>query len=171
MPTATTADPTTNPSPSAHTARPRRQTGLAATFNAALVVALLGSIGTSPVTAQTAPAGSCAQVEVHNVRAQQGLLMVAAFADADSFGKKPQTQLKLPAGDTVMRFELCGLQGSEVALTLFQDLDADGKMGRNLMGMPTEPWGGSGTPGTFGPSWESGRVALDGKLIVVKLSQ
>jgi hypothetical protein len=44
-------------------------------------------------------------------------------------------------------------------------------MGRNLLGVPSEPWGASGTPGTFGPNWDSTRVALDGRAIVVKLSQ
>ena len=58
-----------------------------------------------------------------------------------------------------------------MALSLFQDLDSDGKFGRNLLGMPTEPWGSSGTPGAFGPSWDTGRVALDGKAIAVRLSQ
>ncbi len=116
-----------------------------------------------------APAG-CAEVEVHNVRPQQGQLMVAAYGDADSYQKKPLSQLRLAAGDSVMRFQVCGLSGSAVALMLFQDLDSDGKMGRNLVGMPTEPWGSSGTPGMMGPTWDSGRVPLDGKTIVVKMS-
>lgn len=123
------------------------------------------------VTASAAAPNGCATVEVQNVRPQQGQLMVAAYADAESFGKKPLAQMRVPAGDAVTSFQLCGLSGEQVALTMFQDLDSDGKMAKNLLGMPTEPWGGSGTPGTFGPSWETGRVALDGKPIVVKLSR
>lgn len=122
-------------------------------------------------TAFAAAPNGCATVEVQNVRPQQGQLMVAAYADAESFGKKPLAQMRVPAGDAVTSFQLCGLSGEQVALTMFQDLDSDGKMAKNLLGMPTEPWGSSGTPGTFGPSWETGRVALDGKPIVVKLSQ
>lgn len=53
---------------------------------------------------------------------------------------------------------------------LFQDLDGDGKMGRNMIGMPTEPWGSSGNPGMFGPQWDTGKVALDGSTIAVKMS-
>ncbi len=117
-------------------------------------------------------AEGCATVEVRNVRPQQGFLMVAAYLDAEAFEKKkPAAQLRLPAGDAVMNLEVCGLSGPQVALTLFQDLDSDGKMGRNLLGMPTEPWGASGSPGAFGPSWETGKVALDGSTIVVKLTQ
>jgi uncharacterized protein (DUF2141 family) len=113
----------------------------------------------------------CAQVEVSNVRPQQGHLMIAAYADAESYNKKPLVSLRLPAGEATMSFQVCGLSGAQVALALFQDLDSDGKMGKNLLGIPTEPWGGSGTPGTFGPSWDNGRVALDGKTIAVRLSQ
>jgi uncharacterized protein (DUF2141 family) len=125
------------------------------------------------LTAAGAPsfAQSCATVEVQNVRPQQGFLMIAAYADADSFSKKPVTSLRVAAGDAVTTFELCGLTGTAVAITMFQDLDSDGKMAKNLVGMPTEPWGSSGTPGMFGPTWETGKVALDGSKIIVKLSQ
>ncbi len=137
-------------------------TAAGALLSAALLVAA------SPAQAQD----GCAQVEVQNVRPQQGQLMVAAFGSAEQYRKKPLSQLRLPAGEgATMRFQLCGLSGAaEVALTLFQDLDSDGRMGTNLVGMPSEPWGSSGSPGTFGPSWETGRVKLDGSVIVVKMS-
>lgn len=117
-----------------------------------------------------AQAQTCATVELRNVRPGQGSVMVAAYADADSYGKKPVTSIRLPAGDAVMSFQLCGLSGNDVALMLFQDLDNDGKMGRNLLGLPTEPWGSSGTPGMMGPTWETGRVTRDAAAIVVNLS-
>ena len=120
----------------------------------------------SPAWAQ-----NCVTVEVHNVRPLQGQLMVAAYTDAEAFGKKAVHTLRVPAGEAVTPLQLCGVTGALVALTLYQDLDGDGKMGRNLLGMPTEPWGSSGTPGSFGPSWETAKVALDGTAIVVRLSQ
>lgn len=124
----------------------------------------------TPAAPQTEPASGCATVEVHNVRPQQGQLMLAAYGSAESFGKQPVKTLRLPAGEATMRLQLCGLSGSEVALMLFQDLDSDGKMARNLVGMPTEPWGSSGKPGMFGPQWDSGKVPLDGSAITVKMS-
>ncbi|MCE2908251.1 MAG: carotenoid oxygenase family protein [Burkholderiaceae bacterium] len=77
-----------------------------------------------PVQAQD----DSATVEIHNVRPQQGQLMVAAFGSADTYRKKPLAQLRLPAGDAAtQRLQLCGLAGrAEVALTLYQDLDGDG---------------------------------------------
>lgn len=134
-----------------------------------LATCLLATLGAA-ASAQTETA-SCNTVEVRNVRPGQGSLMIAAYADADSYGKKPVTSVRLSAGDAVMSFQLCGLSGPNVALMLFQDLDNDGKMGRNLLGLPTEPWGSSGAPGMFGPTWETGRVARDTAPIVVSLSQ
>ena len=115
-------------------------------------------------------AQTCVTVEVQNVRPQQGQLMLAAYADAESFGKKPVQALRVAAGEATTTVQVCGLTGSSVAFMLFQDLDSDGKMGKNALGMPSEPWGSSGTPGMFGPTWETGKVALDGKPIVVRMS-
>ena len=120
--------------------------------------------------AAAAQAQACVSVEVQNVRPQQGHLMLAAYADAESFGKKPVQALRVAAGEAITTVQVCGLTGSSVAFMLFQDLDSDGKMGKNALGMPSEPWGGSGTPGMFGPTWETGKVALDGKPIVVRMS-
>jgi uncharacterized protein (DUF2141 family) len=122
----------------------------------------------APALAQS----GCATVEVDNVRARQGYLMLAAYGSAETFIKTPLASLRVAAGEgTKQTLQVCGLSGSEVAVVLFQDLDGDGRMARNLVGMPTEPWGASGLPATFGPSWESGRVALGGKTIAVKLTQ
>ncbi len=124
------------------------------------------------VAAAPAPAADgCATVEVQNVRPQQGYLMVSAFSDEASFGRKPVSALRLAAGEATMRFQLCNLAGAEVALMLFQDLDSDGKMGSNLLGLPTEPWGASGNPGMMGPRWETARVKLDGEVLRVRMSQ
>jgi uncharacterized protein (DUF2141 family) len=123
------------------------------------------------LAAAPAWADTCATVEVRNVRPGQGFVMLAAYADAATFGKTSIASLKVPAGEAVMSVQLCGLSGAQVAITGYQDLDSDGKMGRNLFGMPVEPWGASGTPGSFGPSWETTAVALDGKTIGLSLSQ
>ena len=141
------------------TLRQAQSTGCFAAVVAALVLV-------PPIWAQ-----HCVTVEVHNVRPQQGHIMVAAYSDAEAFGKQAVLSMRIQAGEAITSLQLCGVAGSLVALTLFQDLDSDGKMGRNLLGMPTEPWGSSGKPGSFGPSWETAAVALDGTAIVVRLSQ
>lgn len=135
-----------------------------------IVPILAASLLALPLLARAATPG-CAAVEVQNVRPQQGRLMVAAFASAETFSKISVSSLALPAGDATMRFELCGLSGDTVALTLFQDLNSDGKLGTNLLGVPNEPWGASGHPGMMGPKWEATKVPLNDQPIVVQMSK
>ncbi len=129
------------------------------------------AVAAAPAAASAAAGTVCVDVEVQNVRPQQGLLFLAAYGSAESYGKKPLAVLKAAAGDATTRLQMCGISGDSVAISMFQDLDSDGKMAKNIMGMPTEPWGSSGTPGMFGPSWETGKVTLNGSAVVVKLSQ
>jgi uncharacterized protein (DUF2141 family) len=112
----------------------------------------------------------CATVEVHNVRARQGQLMVAAYGDAETFNNKPLAALRVPAGEAISRLRLCGLAGPEVAVVMYQDLDGNGQMNKNLLGVPTEPWGSSGRYGAFGPRWDTAKVTFDGGSIVVRLT-
>jgi uncharacterized protein (DUF2141 family) len=128
---------------------------------------------TAPTTAPTTAAG-CVQVEVQNVRPEQGSLMVAAYDAAASFNKAPAVATQLRAGAAAtMRFPLCGLAGGTVSLTLYQDLNGNGKLDSNAFGVPTEPWGASGRPMAMtAPTWESTMVPLDGATtIVVTLSK
>ena len=126
------------------------------------------------MTVHPAQAQACANVEVQNVRPEQGMLMIAAYADAAGFSSKaPVTALQMrPGPAATMSFPLCGLSGASVALTLFQDLNGNGKLDANVLGMPTEPWGASGKPVAMSaPTWETTVVPLDGTTIVVKLSK
>jgi uncharacterized protein (DUF2141 family) len=131
------------------------------------------AIVTTPARAQPAvPAAGCVQVQVENVRPEQGMLMIAAYGDAASFNKAPLVATQMPAGGATMNFALCGVAGTSVALTLFQDLNGNGKLDANAFGVPTEPWGASGKPAAMAaPTWDATSVPLDGTTIVVKLSK
>jgi len=134
-------------------------------FSAAAIVA-------APARAQGATPAGCVQLEVQNVRAEQGMLMVAAYGDAGSFNKAPLVATQLRAGAATMSFALCGVSGSSLALTLYQDLNGNGKLDANAFGVPSEPWGASGKQAAMtAPSWDSSAVALDGSTVVVKLSK
>ena len=121
----------------------------------------------APVTA------GCIEVEVRNVRPEQGALMVAVYDAAATFNKAPAVATQMRAGpEATMRFPLCGLAATAVALTLYQDLNGNGKLDSNAFGIPTEPWGASGRPAAMSaPTWETTAVQVDGSPIVVTLSK
>ena len=137
-------------------------------------VALAAAIACT-FTIAAAPAHAavvCVNVEVQNVHPGEGMLMVAAFGDAESYGKAPLVALQMRAGDATMAFPLCGMAGGSVALKVFQDLNGNGKLDTNVLGFPSEPWGASGTPPAMSaPTWGSTVVPIDGTTIVVKLSK
>jgi len=116
--------------------------------------------------------GGCAKVEVQNLRTGQGPLMVAAYTDAASFRKAATSQMQVNVTSETMTIQVCGLTGEVVALTLFQDLNGNGKLDANPFGMPTEPWGASGKSSPMtGPTWDTAQVPLGAETIVVKLSK
>ena len=152
----------------------RRSLPVSLVIAASLLSAL--AIVAMPVHAQGSSAmaaGACIEVEVQNVRPEQGMLMVAAYDDAASFSKTPVVATQMRAGvGTTMRFPLCGFAGPSVALTLYQDLNGNGKLDSNAFGVPTEPWGASGRPVAMSaPSWETTVVPVDGKVVTVVLSK
>ena len=132
--------------------------------------AALALVSFATLTHAEAP-GGCAKVEVQNLRTGQGPLMVAAYTDAASFRKTAASQLQMAVTGETMTIQVCGLAGDTVALTLYQDLNANGKMDANPFGMPTEPWGASGKAAPMGPTWDTAQVPLGAETIVVKLSK
>ena len=133
------------------------------------VAAFLSAVALSSTPARAA---TCANVEVRNLHAGQGMLMIAAYADAASFNKAPVVATQMKVDGETMTFPLCGLTGDTVALTLYQDLNGNGKLDANVLGIPSEPWGASGKPAAMSaPTWDTTSVPLDGTTIVVKLSK
>ena len=132
-----------------------------------LVATLLGALFTTLASAQT-----CTDIEVRNVRPEQGTLMLAAYASAEDFNKKSVAALQLRAVAETMKFSLCVPSTGPVALMLYQDLNDNNKLDTNVMGIPSEPCGSSGKASSFGPpTWAAAQVPLDGKAIVVLLSK
>ena len=144
-----------------------RPTPVALLLAASIASAVVLAAAPAPARAQ-----ACVQLEVQNVRPDTGSLMIAAYADAATFRKTPSVATQMKAGTATMTVPLCGLAGTSVALTLFQDINGNGKLDANAFGIPSEPWGASGTPPAMSaPTWDTTQVPLDGKTIVVKLSK
>ena len=130
---------------------------------------LLAALLISPL----AQASDCTVVEVQNVRPTQGAVMLAVYTDGADYNRKPlASQRQLAGSAELLRFAVCNLQGQPVALSLVQDLNANGRMDFNPIGLPAEPWGTSGTvPAMSAPTWDSSKVVLNGQPLVIRLSQ
>jgi uncharacterized protein (DUF2141 family) len=121
--------------------------------------------------ATSAHAQTCVKVEVQGVVPDQGMVMVAAYDNAADFSsRKAATALQLRPTAATLSFSMCGVSGSTVALTLYQDLNGNGKLDTNLLGIPSEPWGASGKPSNFSaPTWDTSQVPINDSPIVIKI--
>jgi uncharacterized protein (DUF2141 family) len=89
-------------------------------------------------------------------RLQGATLMVAVFTEPASWLRQPQSaqRFTLDAGAAGGKFSavLKGLPDGPLALSLFQDANANGRLDMNPMGLPVEPYGFSNNAaGHFGP--------------------
>ncbi|OWQ92959.1 hypothetical protein CDN99_00135 [Roseateles aquatilis] len=87
--------------------------------------------------------------------APAGQVMVAAFSSASSWLKQPVATGKAALADArggVVTVRLTGLPAGPVAITVFQDMNGNGKLDSNMIGMPIEPFAFSRqAQGNFGP--------------------
>jgi len=84
-----------------------------------------------------------------------GALMVAVYTEPASWLRQPQVGRRFSleaAKDGKLTVVLKDLPEGPLALSLFQDVNANGRLDMNPMGMPIEPYGFSNNAsGNFGP--------------------
>jgi len=91
-------------------------------------------------------------VEVAGLKDANGKLLVAVFDSADGFLKQPVRTLAANAQSGNVRLVIAGLPAGDYALSVFKDANGNGKLDRNPVGMPIEPYGFSNdAAGSYGP--------------------
>lgn len=91
-------------------------------------------------------------VEVAGLQDANGKLLVAVFDSADTFLKQPVRTAAADAQSGAVRLVIAGLPAGDYALSIFKDANGNGKLDRNRLGMPIEPYGFSNdAAGSYGP--------------------
>lgn len=116
---------------------------------------------------------------IAGVHQDGGQLMVGLFDKAEGFpNRAPVAGRLLPASqrDAEGRVSLVigGLAAGLYAVSVVHDRDGNGKLNTNLMGLPTEPYGFSGKPASFGPpsfADASLRVGEEGASVSIELTR
>jgi len=113
-----------------------------------------------PTPAPAPTAAPCVEIKLFNLVEGKGTVKLAVWGSSDTYFKKPVWAQKVKAEGAVMRVPVCGLDVQEIAVTVYQDVNDNGKMDKNPLGIPTEPYGASGTPPMFSaPTWDTTKVA------------
>jgi uncharacterized protein (DUF2141 family) len=93
-----------------------------------------------------------------NVSDRTGQVMVALYPSQAAYDADKDGQLRaVPVGEGAVAATFQGLAPGRYAVKSFHDVNGDGKMAQNLMGMPTEPYGFSNNAVVrFGPpGWDA----------------
>lgn len=136
------------------------------------LVASIAAASAALICLAAPPAEACDRIaEISNVRVGSGPVMVAVYSDEASFMKRPAQAFRIEAQAPVLKVPLCELAAGELAIMVFQDLNANGQMDFNPFGIPNEPFGSSGSAGFGRPNWASARFSSGQTLVRVALSQ
>lgn len=122
-------------------------------------------IGAALAAVSTAQAASL-EVRVEGLKPLEGQVLLAVFDQAETWlrGKPLKGALIKVEGDSVtVRFDELP-EGASVAVSAVHDLNGNGRMDKNAIGMPTEPYGFSNKAvGNFGPpSFEAAKIVVSG---------
>lgn len=118
--------------------------------------------------AASAPAARAAElaVTVEDVRSADGALLVSVVRGAGGFDGEDEPVARVMVRPTVpaAKFSL-DLPPGTYGIRMFHDLDEDGDLNTNLIGIPSEPWAFSNNAvGSFGPpKWGKVRFEVGGE--------
>ena len=95
------------------------------------------------------------ELDVQGLASQQGEILVAVYAGPDTWLKTPVTVARQAASASQggsVHVVVKDVPEGTVAVSLFHDLNSNGRLDMNAMGMPLEPYGFSNDAvGQFGP--------------------
>ena len=117
---------------------------------AATLVLAVGARGQAQL-----PPQNLIHVEISGLRNDKGKVMCALFSSTDDFPKKAEkaiarTQSTISKGQAV--YEFSAVAPDTYAVSVFHDENSNGKLDKNLIGMPREGVGASNNAkGYFGP--------------------
>ncbi|MCS6974696.1 MAG: DUF2141 domain-containing protein [Cyclobacteriaceae bacterium] len=114
------------------------------------------------------------EVIVENVSPLKGTLRAALYDSKEKFMKKHVQVSEVKVTSLNMRLTFNDLPSGEYAFSIFHDINDNGELDTNLLGIPKEPWGFSNNArGTFGPpDFEAASFRVSEKVVLqVKLNR
>ena len=120
---------------------------------------------------------TCVQFRIKNVKTTRGQFWLAFYKEPGTFPKKGREAFSrliklLGGGRKQETTTVCGLEQGWYAVAAFQDLDENGEMTFNIIGLPAEPYGFSNAvhPVLSAPSFQQCRFYIEpGKQPVIDI--
>jgi len=111
-------------------------------------------------------------IHIDDVKVASGQLMISVYNSADTFLKKPLSGIRTAAKATDNSVTVKDLPPGDYAVIVFHDVNENGKMDKNLLGIPTEDYAFSNNAmGKMGPpSFELAKLTLTDAGLSTRLS-
>ncbi len=101
-------------------------------------------------------------VKIDGISSDEGTLVIGLFDNKDDFNISPIKYFREAAqGRRSVEVVFRGIPYNFYAISVYQDLNDNGKLDKNFIGIPTEPYGFSNNPRIVtGPSFEKSLFEL-----------
>lgn len=127
-----------------------------------LVTTILSAGLAIALQAEETPLNGALTLTVADIETNRGEVRIALFNSKETYTKKPihAAVVKVEKSSTI--WTVTDLKPGDYAIALFHDANSDGKMNKNLIGLPKEDYGFSNdASGTFGPpSWSTAKFTI-----------
>lgn len=120
-----------------------------------------------------APENTDVVVQVSNLERGRGSVNVALFRTAKDFTDNPYKTLRqqVKTGQSGASLTFKNVSPGTYAIAVYQDLNENGELDTNFVGIPKEPYGFSNNyrPTMSSPSFEKAKFKLNGEKVVQQI--
>ena len=129
---------------------------------ASIVLSSVGAIFTQPALAQSAGRATV-NLKVTGLRSEKGQVRIAVFNSSEKWlGEDPVYSSTINVDGQSVTLKFTNVPNGDYGIAVFHDENKNGKMDKNFLGIPLEPYGFSNNVRvTFGPpKWENAKFGV-----------
>ena len=136
-----------------------------------VVLFFIGVSYSRPVRAQSSGQGTIV-VKVTGLRSEKGQVKIAVFNSPEKWlGEQPIYSSTINVDGQTVVWKITDVPYGDYGIAVLHDENKNGKMDKNILGIPLEPYGFSNNVRvTFGPpTWEKSKFAVKGSTTEVSI--
>jgi len=138
---------------------------------ACLISSAVGSGSVPPILAQSIGKATIV-IKITGLRSEKGQVRIAIFNSSETWlGDHPGYSSTIDVEGQSVTWKLNDVPYGDYGIAVFHDENKNGKMDKNLLGIPLEPYGFSNNVRVvFGPpAWEKSKFAVKGSTTEVSI--
>ena len=143
-------------------------------FSLANIILILLSVGVSFTPSSSAQSGGQGAIilKITGLRSEKGQVRIAVFNSPEKWlGEQPTYSSTIKVEGPSVTWKINDVPNGDYGVAVFHDENGNGKMDKNMVGMPLEPYGFSNNVRiNFGPpKWEKSKFSVNGLTVEVSI--